>query len=40
MNIVQFVVTVVGFAAIGWVLWYFLVPAGRRAPPRPPRDGA
>jgi len=26
----QFVVTVAGFAAIGWVLWYFLVPAGRK----------
>lgn len=35
----RFAVTVAGFAAIGWVLWYFLVPAGRAAPP-PPRDDA
>ena len=40
MHIAQLVVTVAGFAVIGWVLWYFLVPAGRGAPPRPPRDGA
>jgi hypothetical protein len=39
MHVEQFVVTVAGFAAIGWVLWYFLVPA-RREPPRPPGDGA
>ncbi|MGD0483716.1 MAG: hypothetical protein ABSB58_03570 [Gemmatimonadales bacterium] len=40
MHLEQFVVTAAGFAAIGWVLWYFLVPARRGAPPRPPRDGA
>ena len=40
MHVEQFVVTVAGFAAIGWVLWYFLEPARRVAPPRPPRDDA
>jgi hypothetical protein len=40
MHLEQFVVTAAGFAAIGWVLWYFLVPPRRDARPRPPRDGA
>jgi hypothetical protein len=35
MHAAQFTVTVVGFALIGWVLWYFLLPAGRAS--RPPR---
>ncbi len=39
MHFAQFVVTVVGFAAIGWVLWYFLVPAGRASGARTPRAG-
>ena len=35
MHTAQLVVTLAGFAAIGWVLWYFLMPPDR--PPRPPR---
>ena len=38
MHTAQFTVTVVGFALIGWVLWYFLVPPGRA--PRPPQGGS
>ncbi len=35
----QLIVTIVGFALIGWVLWYFLKPPSR--PPRARRgDGA
>ena len=30
MDTARLIVTLVGFAAIGWVLWYFLVPAPRR----------
>ena len=35
MHTAQLTVTIVGFALIGWVLWYFLVPpaGSRRAPP-------
>lgn len=35
MHTAQLLVTLLGFAAIGWVLWYFLMPPSR--PPRPPR---
>jgi hypothetical protein len=38
MHTAQLLVTIGGFAAIGWVLWYFLVPPGRG--PRPPRREA
>ena len=30
MDSARLIVTIAGFAAIGWVLWYFLVPAPRR----------
>ena len=33
MELTKLLVTIAGFAAIGWVLWYFLVPP-------PPRRGA
>jgi len=29
MHVAQLTVTIVGFALIGWVLWYFLVPPAR-----------
>jgi hypothetical protein len=35
MQRLQLLVTLVGFAAIGWVLWYFLLPPS--GGPRPPR---
>ncbi len=34
MHEAQLLVTLAGFAAIGWVLWYFLVPPTRG--PKPP----
>lgn len=33
METAKLLVTVAGFAAIGWVLWYFLVPPDGRAAP-------
>ncbi len=31
MDTTRLLVTLLGFAAIGWVLWYFLVPPQRGA---------
>jgi hypothetical protein len=36
MTIAKVLVTLAGFAAVVWVLWYFLAPLG---PSRAPRDG-
>jgi hypothetical protein len=36
MELTKLLVTLAGFAAIGWVLWYFLVPPQRGAGPRGP----
>jgi hypothetical protein len=32
MDTARLLVTLLGFAAIGWVLWYFLVPPEKRPP--------
>jgi hypothetical protein len=40
MELTKLLVTLAGFAAIGWVLWYFLVPPEREAAPRDPDGGA
>jgi hypothetical protein len=40
MELTKLLVTLAGFAAIGWVLWYFLVPPERSAGPRGRRGGA
>jgi hypothetical protein len=40
MELTKLLVTLAGFAAIGWVLWYFLVPPPRGAQPRGPEGGA
>ena len=40
MDATKLLVTLAGFAAIGWVLWYFLVPPPRGAGPHGPGDGA
>ena len=40
MELTKLLVTLAGFAAIGWVLWYFLVPPQRGAGPRGPEGGA
>jgi len=32
MDTARLLVTLLGFAAIGWVLWHFLVPPEKRAP--------
>ena len=34
MDTAKLLVTLAGFAAIGWVLWYFLVPPDGRADER------
>ena len=36
MDTARLLVTLLGFAAIGWVLWFFLVPPVKRSP----REGA
>ena len=36
MELTNLLVTLAGFAAIGWVLWYFLVAPPRGAGPRGP----
>ena len=40
MDATKLLVTIAGFAAIGWVLWYFLVPLSRGAGPHGPGEGA
>ena len=40
MELTKLLVTLAGFAAIGWVLWYFLVPAQRGPDPRGPGGAA
>jgi len=30
MDTTELIVTLAGFAAIGWVLWFFLLPPSRR----------
>ena len=39
MDLSKLVVTLAGFAAIGWVLWYFLVSPPRGPGPHGPPDG-
>lgn len=39
MELTKLLVTLAGFAAIGWVLWYFLLPPHRGAGPHGPDGG-